>query len=398
MRIGIVSPFFYPWYGGITEHVYHQYRELKRFGHTVRILSAFSGEGGPDVGPDLIRIGRSLPLISNGSVTRLSVDFDWNRAQDILSKENFDILHLHQPLFCPLNLRIQRKAYLRKRENGVPKLVGTFHTCGGPFAKAILRMWRGFFQQYVDRLDLRIAVSQASKEFHGSMFSNPYEVIPNGVDIERFSGAGQTILPFMDGCVNILFVGRPEPRKGIKNLLRSMDLIPSFTNKKCRLIIVGDGPFGPYYRRMVSTESRDRVVFAGKVTYADLPAYYRSAHLFCSPAAYGESFGIVLVEAMAAGLPIIAGDNEGYRRVIQHNRNGILVDPHSPRAIAQGIASLAESEEDRQRYSSQNRLECLAFSWADVFRRIETGYRSLLDAGPGKGGLSVRGQHDASSA
>lgn len=378
MHIGIVSPFFYPWYGGITEHVYHQYRELKEFGHSVRILTAFSGEGGPDVAPDLIRIGRSFPLVSNGSVTRLSIDFDWNRAQEILYRENFDILHLHQPLFCPLNLRIQRKAFLHKRKNGSPMLVGTFHTSGGYFAKAILRLWRGFFQPYVDRLDLRIAVSDSSRDFHGSVFKNPFEVIPNGVDIERFSVKGQTIPRFMDGTTNILFVGRPEPRKGIRNLLRSMDLIPSFTNKQCRLIIVGDGPFGPYYRALVSSESRDRVVFAGRATYDEIPAYYHSAHLFCSPAAYGESFGIVLVEAMAAGLPIVAGDNEGYSRVVQHHRNGILVDPRSPCAIAKGIASLADSETDRQRYASQNRLECLAFSWSDVFRRIESRYQKLL--------------------
>ncbi len=378
MRIGIVSPFFYPCYGGITEHVFHQYRDFKALGHAVRIITPFSGEGGPSVGEDLIRIGRSFPFFSNGSVTRLSFTFGSRRIRTILAHEKFDILHFHQPLFCPLNLRILKTAHMLRVRGGKLKLVGTFHASGGRGAQALLRLSRKLFAPSMARLDARIAVSKSALEFHRTIFPGSYHVVPNGVDVERFAGETRTIPAFMDGRLNILFVGRPEPRKGVRHLLKSLELLPNFTSRECRLILVGDGPFRAYYQQLVSPAMRDRIVFVGKVPYADIPAHFRSAHLFCSPAGYGESFGIVLLEAMAAGLPIVAGDNDGYRQIIKSNVNGLLIDPNDPAAIAQGVAHLANSECERIRLSQQNQKDCAKFGWNRVFAKIENIYAGLI--------------------
>lgn len=379
MKIGIVSSYFYPWYGGISEHVYYQYQELKRRGHQVKVITPFDGRDMLDDDSDLIKIGRPIPLIVNGSAVKIPI---LPRAREvterILSQERFDILHLHQPLFCVLGRSFLRSIRERKRrgwEN--PRVVGTFHACGGNAEKMLLRQLRFHFRQFRNDFDHRIAVSQASLDFILPFLPGSYSIIPNGVDLNRFSRNGSKIPMLDDGVLNILFVGRLEPRKGLTVLLRSMALLPRYTDKKFRLVVVGNGILTKYYKCRVPREAADRVIFTGGIPFDDLPDFYHSSHLFCSPAAFGESFGIVLIEAMAAGLPIVAGDNAGYRTVIHDGVTGVLVNPHDPEDVARRIGELLNSETMRRYLSGNGLKESSKYGWPDIIDKIENIYYSF---------------------
>jgi phosphatidylinositol alpha-mannosyltransferase len=379
MKVGIVSSYFYPWYGGITEHVYHQYKELKARGHEVKLITPFDGSGVLQDCRDLIRIGRPVPLLLNGSVVKVPV---LTRGKEIVNRiladEQFDVVHLHQPLFCVLGLTFLRCIInLRNENRPIPAVVGTFHACGGGSERFLVHRLGFFFRRFADCFDYRIAVSAASKDFIQPVLPGPFAVIPNGVDIARFSTVKEKIGRFDDGVMNILFVGRLEPRKGLTRLLKSIPYIQNHTAKKFRLLVVGNGVLTPYYKSRVPSEAIDKVIFTGEVSVDELPRYYNTAHLFCSPATYGESFGIVLVEAMAAGLPVVAGNNEGYSRIVRQNVNGFLVNSESPQEIAVNIANLLESEDLRRRFSERNRFEAWKYSWNSIVDKIEKIYSGI---------------------
>lgn len=379
MKIGIVSSYFYPWYGGITEHVYYQYRELKRRGHDVRLIAPFDGRGVLKERKDLIRIGYPIPLLLNGSIVKVPILFNGRGiVNKILTEEAFDVVHLHQPLFCVLGLTFLGCIMSRKKNNqDVPLVVGTFHACGGGAERLLVRRLKFFFSRYKKCFDSRIAVSAASKDFVQPILPGQYSVIPNGVDITRFSQVNEKVRRFDDGVMNILFVGRLEPRKGLTTLLKSIPYITEYTSRKFRLLVVGNGVLTPYYKSRVPREAADKVIFTGEVPFEELPKYYNTAHVFCSPASYGESFGIVLVEAMAAGLPIVAGNNEGYRKIVQHDINGYLVNPEDPQDIALHIGKLLQSEDLRRGFSEINRMESQKYGWSSIIDSIENIYTTI---------------------
>lgn len=380
MKIGIVSPYFYPWYGGITEHVYYQYNELKKRGHDVKVISPFDGGGKID-SADNIKLGYPVPLIVNGSVVKIPLIFRRkSKIERIIENENFDVLHMHQPLFCVLGLSFLGCVRERRiKGQHVPLMVGTFHACGGGTERFLINRCGFYFRRFSQEFSARIAVSLASRDFVHPVLPGYYDIIPNGIDVERFSSAKGRIRDYYDGVVNILFVGRLEPRKGLTSLLKCLPLIGSYTGKKFRLIIVGNGLLTKYYKNKVPSSVADKVHFVGGVSFEDLPKYYKTAHIFCSPATYGESFGIVLVEAMASGVSVVAGNNEGYRKVIRDDVNGVLVDPENPESLARSLASLIDSKDLRNRLSKQGAKDCVQYSWKVIVDRIEKIYNSSLN-------------------
>lgn len=375
MKIGIVSPYFYPWYGGITEHVYYQYEELRRRGHEVKVISPFDGGGKIDA-EDVIKLGYPVPLIVNGSVVKIPLVFRRKSKVDrIIEAGEFDIIHMHQPLFCVLGLSFLGCVRARRMKGqSVPMMVGTFHACGGGTERFLIKRCGFFFRRFSREFSALIAVSFASRDFVHPVLPGLYDIIPNGIDVARFSSSKGKIEKFDDGVVNILFVGRLEPRKGLTSLLRSLPLISSYTQSEFRLIVVGNGVLTRYYKNKVPASVQDRVHFVGGVSFDDLPRYYKTADIFCSPATYGESFGIVLVEAMASGVSVVAGNNEGYRKVIRDDVNGVLVDPENIESLARSLASLVDSEEMRKRLSRQGAKDCVQYSWSAIVDRIEKVY------------------------
>ncbi len=376
MNIAIVSPYFYPWYGGITEHVYHQYMELKKRGHTVRMISPFDGGNIVKDKKDVVKIGNPVPLIVNGSVVKIPILGRRKKVIDnVLSEGGFDIIHLHQPLFCLLGISFLNQI-IHRSKNGlpVPKVVGTFHACGGGVERFLINRLGLYFRKFRNVFDLKIAVSLASRDFVSPVLPGSYEIVPNGVDVERFSGSHGKIAQFDDGVCNILFVGRLEPRKGLTSLLRALSLIKKYSSKKHRLIVVGNGILTNFYKQKISPDCLERVCFVGDVSFEELPKYYNTAHIFCSPATDRESFGIVLIEAMASGTPIVAANNEGYSRVIRNDQNGVLVDPENPDALARGLARLIDSRTQREKLAKQGSFDCKEYCWSNIVDRLERNY------------------------
>jgi phosphatidylinositol alpha-mannosyltransferase len=255
--------------------------------------------------------------------------------------------------------------------------VGTFHSTGG--GGVLQDTFRDFLSGVVSRLDARIAVSKTAAQTAADYFPGHYEVIPNGVDVERFHPG---VAPFAEererDRVNLLFVGRLDPRKGLHYLIEAMPEITARTNGRVRLLVIGDSYLRPRFEASVPSSVRDRVRFLGHVPLGDLPRWYRTGDIFISPASGNESFGIVLLEAMASGCPVVASDIPGYRSVVVPDENGIAVPPGNVAALAAAISSLALDPERRQLLAQRGRQRAQEFAWPRVTDRIEAVYREVL--------------------
>jgi phosphatidylinositol alpha-mannosyltransferase len=322
------------------------------------------------------KLAWAAPLRVNGSVARISVAPDVRgRIRTVLRLEQFDVLHLHEPLASALPLTL-----LHLHELAGAVYVGTFHAWARHGLTSTPE-WayvsaKPFLQRYVRRLHGRVAVSSAAAEFVSRFFPAEYRIIPNGVDLRRF-GSGAIPLPrFRDGKLNVLFLGRIEQRKGLKFLLRA---IPRIRERypNTRFIIGGDGPQRADYERWVQRKGWPDVVFLGRVPAEDLPSLYASAQVFCAPSTGGESQGIVLLEAMAAGRAVVASDIPGYRSVIRDGTDGVLVRAGDSEHLAWTIGRILGSEELRLRLGHAGRLRAEEFSWAQVGRQLEEYYVEL---------------------
>ena len=367
LKIGIVSPYGFPHPGGVNEHVRHTYEELRSLGHDPWILTPKYGKERDSEG-HVIRLGTGWAVPSNGSVGRLTMGWRMRpRIRDVLAAHRFDILHYHEP-FVPF----QGPAVLAESDT---VNIGTFHAFGG-FSPSY---WVGgrAGQRLADRLHGRIAVSGAARHFIGRYFPGDYRIIPNGVELELFARA-QPFEELRDGTFTILFVGRLEDRKGLTYLLRGYHRMRK-RHVDARLIVVGEGPKLREFRRYVATRRIRDVEFVGHVPLEDKLRYFASADVFCAPSTGQESFGIVLLEAMAAGLPIVASDIHGYKNVVSRNVEGYLVEPRNPRAIAAALYKLAGDPELRNRMGEAGRAKAPEYTWESVTQQLVAFYREVRE-------------------
>jgi phosphatidylinositol alpha-mannosyltransferase len=233
---------------------------------------------------------------------------------------------------------------------------------------------------YFRRLDGLIAVSEAAEGFIGRYFQGEYRIIPYGVDLEHYHNA-QPRPEFHDDKTNILFVGRIEKRKGLKYLLRAIPAVREHL-PNTRFIIVGDGPLRAGYQHLVEKAGLQDVVFVGRVSDDELPSYYASADVFCAPTTGSESQGIVLLEALATGVPIIASDIPGYRTVIRHGVEGLLTPPARSEELAWAICNLVTHPAEGTRLRTLGQLRAEAYSWDRVANKVEAYYEELLTTRP----------------
>jgi phosphatidylinositol alpha-mannosyltransferase len=220
------------------------------------------------------------------------------------------------------------------------------------------------------KLKGKIAVSKPAMQFADRYVPGYYNIIPNGVDAEHFSPDVAPIEEFCDGKQNILFVGRLERRKGLNYLLKAYQKIKDEIPNS-RLIVVGPGsrPRKKYEKWVMKNGLQD-VVFIGYASYTDLPRYYKTADVFCTPAISRESFGIVLLEAMAVGKPIVATNIAGYASVVTHNEDGFLVPPKNSGGLAQALSSLLKDESLRQQMGAKGRVTAEHYNWKHVAQRV----------------------------
>src|SRR3979409_114219 len=226
----------------------------------------------------------------------------------------------------------------------------------------------------------RGALSTPAREFVRHYFPGDYRVIPNGIDFKRFQN--QAPYPELrDGMCNLLFVGRLEYRKGLGYLLRAFaQLKPQYPN--LRLIIVGDGPLRRWCDNFLARKQLDDVVMAGYVPASELPRYYASCDIFCSPATGDESFGIVLLEAMASGKPIVATSIDGFREVVTHGRDGLLVERKSRRQLSYALQTLINNPALRQEMGQAGLVKARRYDWERVIGAAGAAYRPAPDQSP----------------
>jgi len=236
-----------------------------------------------------------------------------------------------------------------------------------------------WLKHIIGGLDAKIAVSTTALATAELYYPGPYELIPNGVDVERFH---PLVAPFPEwrdpNFVNLLFVGRLDPRKGVQDLIAAMPEVVERTEGRARLLVVGDSYLRPQIEAQVADSARRHVHFLGHVPSADLPRWYATGDIFCSPATGNESFGIVLVEAMAAGRALVCSDIPGYRTVVTPGENAACFPPGDVRALARTLSQLVEDEPRRRRLAEAGRIRALDFAWPRVVDRIEAVYRDAV--------------------
>ncbi len=363
MRIGIVTQSYYPKPGGVTEVVHYSARELRRLGHSVTIITTnFSDR--IDQYPGVRRIGRNVLVPVNGAWVNVTVAVGMRgKLERIFREEEFDIIQTHCPLVPTLPLAALRAARHDQ------KIVGTFHAAAE--GNALYRLFRSPLERRARRLDARIAVSEPAQAFASLYFPGRYEIVPNGIDCERFSPSVRPIDERDDDRVRILYVGRMDQRKGVPYLLKAIPLAQRRLDARIELLLVGDGRM----RSILFPKPLDlhgaEIRTVGRVDPDSLPRYYRSADIFCSPATGRESFGIVLLEAMASGVPVVASDIPGYRRVITHGIDGLLVRPKDPRALADAIVTLGANKSYGNELGARGRKKALQYDWPIVAKRLE---------------------------
>ncbi len=372
MNIALVSPYDFSYPGGVVRHISNLESNFTRMGHVVKIIAPASSpiDG---YGDRFIAIGKPRPIPTSGSFARITISLNLaKKVKTVLEKENFDIVHLHEPLaptLCTTVLRMSRTVN-----------IGTFHaTESRPsyrWSKPLLM--NGFFKKWFKKLDGRIAVSKPAMDFINKHFPSTYDIIPNGIDLEHFSPNVAPLPQFRDGKTNILFVGRIEKRKGLEYLIKAFKLIkPACPD--CRLIIVGPGKRGrKKYEKSVEESGLPDVVFTGSVDYDELARYYSTADIFCAPATGHESFGIVLLEAMATGKPVIASDISGYASLISNGVDGLLVPPKQEVPLAQAIAGLLNNETLRFDLGEKGRIKSFSYGWDKISQRVMDHYCRVL--------------------
>jgi phosphatidylinositol alpha-mannosyltransferase len=362
LKVGIVSPYGYPHPGGVNEHVRHTYDAMRRMGHDVWVITSKYGRERESEG-HVIRLGTGWAAPANGSVGRVTLGLRFkHQARAVLAEHRFDILHFHEP-FVPFLSPTMLDA--SETVN-----IATFHAFGG-FSPSY---WIGsrFAGRLANLLHGRIAVSGAARHFIDRYFPGDYRIIPNGVDLDRFANA-EPFEQLRDGTLNILFVGRFEERKGLIHLLKAYHRLRK-RKVDARLLVVGAGPKEREYRRFVGLRGIRDVEWLGRVNDEDKVRYFASADIYCAPNTGQESFGIVLLEAMAAGVPIVASDIHGFKKVVERNVQGLLVEPRNPRALAAALYSLARDPDLRHEMGDAGRARAPEFTWDRVTEQIVDFY------------------------
>ena len=366
MKIGLVTPYIYPLPGGVNAHVAQLYENLVGRGHDVRILSSTHGAQKHTEG-DVIRLGYGFSVPTNGSVGTLTFSHRYGSlVQEVLERERFDVLHFHEPFVPFLSLQLLRFS--------TSVNIATFHAYAGwspsyEFGKRALK-------RFARRLHGRIAVSAAARHFIDRYFPGDYKVIPNGVDLKDFAN----VHPFgrwRDGTANLLYVGRFENRKGVLYLLKAYRTLRK-DGYDCRLLLIGQGPQEREARRYVATRRLQGVEFLGRVSEEDKARYFATADVYVSPATGQESFGIVLLEAMAAGAPIVCSDIHGYKGVVRRGEQALLVPPKDPEALTEAIAKLLADPEMRARMGASGRERARQYGWDNITAKVDDYYGFVI--------------------
>lgn len=371
MKIGLVSPYDFATPGGVNDHVRHLAKQLTATGHKTRIFAPSSRAYVDTDAERFFRIGTPIAIPAKGSVARITLSFHLaDRVAAIVEEERFDVLHFHEPLMPALPMTMLSMSQTAN--------VGTFHA----FARSNVGYYYGrpLLKPYLRYLQSAIAVSEPARAFVRRYFPDcDPRVIPNGIDTDFYRPGLPPIRHLKDDSVNILFVGRLEKRKGLGDLLRAFRYMQTRV-PRLRLIIVGDGPLRGNVESYVSRHRLPNVVMAGYVPESVKPRYYNSADIFCAPATGSESFGIVLLEALASGLPVVATEIPGYMSVLEPGKDSLTVERKNWRELGASLIILARDAELRRRMGDYALQKAQRYAWKSVAAEVVDVYDQAIRA------------------
>ena len=357
-KIVLVTPYSWSVPGGVNVHVEGLAEALINQGHQVTILAPADGPT-PD---GVISIGQTKAIQYNGSVARVAFGpMVAIRIHEELNRLIPDIIHIHEPFSPGASLYTLLKVK-------VPT-VGTFHM--GSSSCLLYSIFFPALQPLWEKLDARIAVSPISKSTIQRSFNGEIHTIPNGINTKRFDAVKSP-----PAIPTIAFIGRLEERKGARVLLEAFPLIAAQI-PNARLLIAGNGPERDALEKMVPDSLKTQVQFLGRIDdVADLAS---QSSVFCMPSLHGESFGIVLLEAMAAGRPIVASNIPGYRSVLGEGI-GLYAEPGNSHELANELVRVLKNESLRTQMSLAGKKEVMKFDWATLVLEIETIYDSAISS------------------
>ena len=385
MRIGLVSPYSWSVPGGVNNHVEHLAEELEGRGHETWVIAPVGAltparrhmdSRQHAIAERFIPVGSALPVPSNGSMAY--VNFSPQvvaRIDRAVRYGRFDVLHVHEPCTPAVSAMAVLLA--------TSPVVGTFHAALDASGYYDQLPW--VVSAIMKRIDVRVAVSEAARAFPQSRFPGPYRIIPNGVSVEKYAPA--LGVPKVRG--RILFVGRAEKRKGLGVLLQAFTLLRERA-PHATLVIAGAT------RRQVLETDRNGTGLPVELTGVDALgwiadeekiAHLGDAEIVCAPSLAAESFGIVLAEAMAAGVPVVASDLPGYRAVLRDGQAGRLSPPGDPVALADALYDLLQDEDERRRLAAAGSAAAAELSWGRITDSIIEAYEDAIAA------PRVRGLH-----
>mgnify|MGYP001421727728 CR=1 FL=1 len=372
LRVGLVCPYSLDVPGGVQAHVLDLARALMQLGHEVSVLAP--ADDNLDL-PDFVTpAGRAVPVPYNGSVARVSFGpVSYARVRRWLAEHSFDVLHLHEPTTLSLS-----SLALLEAEGPI---VVTFHT--STERSRALVAFGGVLRPLLEKVTARIAVSPLARRVQVEHLGGDAVEIPNGVDVGFFADGPR--LPGYPRRHTVGFVGRfSEPRKGMDVLLDALRLLAP-TRPDLRLLVVGRGD-GDALRRAAGPELADRIDLLGPVDDATKAAALRSMDVFVAPNTGGESFGMVLTEAMAAGAPVLASDLDAFRAVLTGPTGpaGVLFPTGDHEALARELAALLDDPARRAALTAAGRLRARDFDWPAVAEAVVRVYRVAVAADPRK--------------
>lgn len=363
MRVALVCPYDLDVPGGVQEHVMALAAELRRVGDEVVTVAPGGG------GADHVAVGSGRRVRFNGSVAPVALGPGaWRATTAALRRLQPDVVHVHEPVVPAVGLAALRAD---------APVVTTHHTWAEH--TGLYGLAGRVLRRQVRRSAARIAVSPAAAGFHAAALDLPvqsFRIVPNGVDVARFADA-QPLLAASFDDPTVLFVGRLEPRKGLEHLVRAFALLKQQV-PSARLVVVGDGPERDRCAGLLPAGLRADVSFLGRVPADDLPRAYRAADVFVAPALGGESFGIVLLEAMAAGAAVVASDLPGFRSVVEPDVTARVVPPGDAHAIAEAVQALLANPALRSTQVAAAHEAVRAYDWPWVTAQVRSVYREAV--------------------
>ena len=367
MKVALITFHSFLEEGGVKRHVLALKEEFEKRGIETKIIVPRRKKS-EDYGKDVILLGTSFKLNLGGGISDLVFNFDHFAIERVLKREKFDVLHFHNASF-PSFFQILLSPYTFKTLN-----ILTFHSdvSRSNFLKTFFPLFLSFCNL---RLDGLIAVSEVALSFFKD-FKKPKVLIPNGVNLKEFSPKGEKFKEFLDGKINLLFVGRIEERKGLIYLLKAFEILKR-KYQNLRLIVVGEGPERKNCEDFVKEKNLKDVVFLGELKEKELFKIYRTGHIFCAPSIFGESFGLVILEAMASGLPFVAFANEGYKSWLKGKKGEeFLVPPKNHVLLAKKIEILIKNPQKRKELSLWGQKEARKYSWSNIAQKVLNFYQT----------------------